>query len=237
MFRAETREPKVYYSIIQGSFRTQVPENDPKAVRREIDLDDGSKKVKFERVYDYLYGFIEKVEFFDGEYGRQLAITLGSDESGNTHVIQMNLETREAEDFLKKLPNVDLIKDVRFRAFKFTGNEGDDVRGLELMQEDEEGKHKVKVLNFFIDGDKKPINGMPAPEGETGNYSKDDWKIYFLQVRKFLVNYTLEVMAPKIAQAKEDRETRSPKSLEQQERMGYPTAESEGINPDDIPFD
>src|SRR5712671_932727 len=51
------------------------------------------------------------------------------------------------------------------------------------------------------------------------DYSKDDWKLYFLQVRKFLVNFTKEKMQAAVAQAVIDRGTAVPQSAEQEKRL------------------
>jgi hypothetical protein len=129
------------------------------------------------------------------------------------------------------LPNISLLKEVRLRPFNFEGD-GGEVRGMEVTQEDKEGKFTVKITNHFRDAALKiNINGYPDPTGETGDYSKDDWKLYFLQVRKFLVNFTKEKMQAAVAQAVVDRGTAVPQSKEQEDRI---TADEP--NPDDIPF-
>ena len=47
---------------------------------------------------------------------------------------------------------------------------------MEVTQEDAEGKFTVKISNYFRDAEKKEnINGYPSPEGDTDDYSKDDW--------------------------------------------------------------
>jgi hypothetical protein len=74
------------------------------------------------------------------------------------------------------------------------------------MQEDESGEFALKVTNYFWDEEgKKPAHGFPIPEGNRDDYTKDDWKIFFLQVRKFLINYTRANMEEKIGQAVYDR--------------------------------
>jgi hypothetical protein len=125
---------------------------------------------------------------------------------------------------------------------------------MEVTQQGVEGKYTVKVTNYFRDTDKKEnINGYPNPEGDTQDYSKDDWKLYFLQARKFLVNYTRETMQAAVAQAVIDRGVAVPQSAEQEARITEgtrveppkfikdrtPSKEevAEGIDIDDIPFD
>jgi len=94
---------------------------------------------------------------------------------------------------------------------------------MEIMQPDEKGDFKVKMTNFFQGPQtKEPLHGFPKPDGNTENYSKDDWKIYFLTVRKFLINYAKENMCPKLVQIPQ----RMPRTLEEQEgNVEYPTEE------------
>lgn len=221
MAREEIREKNTYYTITGGSFRVQVDKDDPTAVRRDWVSADGSKSgTKYERIVNSLIGYIEDVQFRDSEYGLQLYVMLDENADGAKPVVALSTSSREAEDFLKKLPNINLMKEVRLRPFNFEGNSGDEVRGMEVMQEDGNGEFNVKVFNHFRDFEQKTnINGFPNPDGDTDNYSKDDWKLYFLTARKFLVNYTKEKMMPAVAQAVLDRGTAVPQSVEQEERM------------------
>src|SRR5579884_3285181 len=226
MSREHIPTPNKYYTIVGGTFRVQVPQDDPAAVRRDWDSADGKTRgTKYERIVNALFGMIENVQFFNGDYGQQLLISLDFNEQQEQPIIALNMASREAEDFLKKLPNIDLAKEVRLRPFDFKDKEGQQVRGMEILQPNEEGEFKVKITNFFRDAEKKEnINGYPDPEGDTKEYSKDDWKIYFLQTRKFLVNYTKENICPKFAH-KAYRDVEAP--------IEYP---KDDINPDDIPF-
>lgn len=207
MSREEIREKNLYYTVIGGSFRVQVSADDPEAVRRDWTSADGSKSgTKYERIVKSLIGFIEDVQFRDGEYGLQMYVALDENNEGWKPVIALSTASREAEDLMRKLPNVDLLKEVRLRPFNFQGDGGDEVRGMEVMQEGGDGEFTVKVTNYFRDTEKKTnINGYPNPEGDTQEFSKDDWKLYFLQARKFLVNFTREKIEAKVAQAVVDR--------------------------------
>lgn len=221
MAREEIRENNQYYTIIGGTFRIQVSKDDPSAVRRDWTSADGSSSgTKYERIVSALVGYIEDIQFRDGEYGMQVYIMLDENADGSKPVIALSTASREGEDFLKKLPNINLLKEVRLRPFNFEGDRGDEVRGMEVTQQDGEGKYTVKATNYFRDAEKKEnVNGYPNPEGDTDEYSKDDWKLYFLQARKFLVNYTKESMQAAVAQAVIDRGTAVPQSAEQEERL------------------
>jgi len=232
MSREHIETPKTYYTIVGGSFRVQVSKDDPTAVMREWESADGKERgVKYERIVNALFGLIEEVSFADTKYGMQVYIKLDFNEKQQQPIIALNMASREAEDFLKRLPNIDLSKEVRLRPFNFEDRQShEEVRGMEVMQPNEQGEFKTKITNFFRDAEKKEnINGFPNPEGETADYSKDDWKIYFLSARKFLINYTKENICPKFR----DLPQRTPRSLEEERGVEYPKAD---INPDDIPF-
>jgi hypothetical protein len=228
MAREEVRDPSTYYSIIDGTFRTQVDQNDPYAVRREWKATDGKTGVKFERVVTALIGFITDISFFEGEYGQQIIISLDKGADGKTPKIALNTASREAEGFMKRLPAIDLAKEVRLRPYSFTDqSDGDEVRGIEVNQEDENGDFKRKIGDFFRDPETKAfLNGFPAPEGDTTDYTKDHWKLYFTKTRIFLADYTKQNIIPKIAV------TEHPQGTSQVEAAA-PAGEP---NPNDIPF-
>jgi hypothetical protein len=202
MSREQVVKRGKYYSIVAGTFRTQVPQEDPTATRRDWESADGKKSgTKYERIVNALFGYIKDVSFADGEFGMQVLIKLDENEEGDNPIIALGTSSREAEDFLRKLPNVDLSKEVRLRPFNFEGDNNEEVRGMEIMQQDSDDEFTVKITNFFRDKDKKEnINGYPNPEGDTADYSKDDWKIYFLSARKFLINYIKENICPQFTE-------------------------------------
>lgn len=213
----------LYYNVIDGTFRRRVNEDTPGATKREYETKDGGKGVKYEMVIDSLEGYVHGIGIYDGEFGRQLQIKLDPNEKGINPVIQFSVENAYGEDVLKKLPNVDFKKPLKLRPFAFTVQEnGREVRGVELKQDDE------KLFNFFFDPEKKEaINGYPVPDGDTDSYTKDDWKMYFLGARKFLITYFTENIRPRFE--KEVGEQPTQKDAPKEEVQ-------EDINPEDIPF-
>jgi hypothetical protein len=221
MSSEQLQEKNLYYTIISGSFRAQVDKDHPDAVRRDWTSADGQKSgTKYERHVKALIGYIEDIQFRDGEYGMQMYVMLDENAEGWKPVIALATSSRECEDLMKKLPNINFLKEVRLRPFNFEGSEGDEVRGMEVLQQDEHGEWEVKIKNYFRDTEKKVnINGFPNPEGDTEDYSKDDWKLYFLQARKFLVANTRDIIQATVAQAVIDRGTTVPSSKEQEDRI------------------
>lgn len=190
----------LYYSVIDGTFRRRVPDGTPGAVRREYETKDGTKGVKHEMVIDSLEGRIVDMGIHEGDFGRQLSIKLDPNADGVNPNLQFSAETTYGEDVLKKLPHVDFSKDVKFRPFAFTDQDnGKEVRGIEISQDGE------KYKNFFWDYEnKKPVNGHPELEGDTDSFTKDDWKIHFMKVRKFLIGYFTDNLAPKMQEAPQE---------------------------------
>lgn len=224
---------KVFWSVIQGKLKTEVPETHPDAEVRHWEAG-GKKGTKIERSVDSLRGIITDVSFYDGESdGRKfttLNVVLDENEQGKKPVISTGISTRYAQDILKKLPEVELDKEVRFRPFSFTPD-GEDkiVSGMEITQPDKIGKFTNKIGSFFHfqdgSGKWKAKDGYPLPEGDTSTYTSDDWQIYFKQVNRYLVNYCKEKIIPQFA-----AQEHAPKDIT--ESFEKP----QEINPDDIPF-
>lgn len=200
---------KRYFSIIGGTLRTQVAPTHEEAVARDWESSDGKKGTKYEREVKALFGTITEIELHDGDFGKNLNITLDADEDGISPVISVGTATQYGEDLLKKLPSVSLEKEVRIRPFDFLSKEDQkNVRGVEVMQQDEEGKFTVKVSNFYYDADKKENkNGYPAVDFDKEGADSDDWKMYFTKARKFMVKNLEETVIPKVSQSKPSEKT------------------------------
>lgn len=219
----------LYYQVIDGTFRRKVTEDTQGAVKREYETKDGNKGVKFEMVIDSLEGYIEEANIFDGDFGRSLQLKLDENPNGQNPHIQFSVENTYGEDMLRKLPNVDFSKPVKLRPYAFTNQEnGRDVRGVEVSQG--ETKHK----NYFWDFEnKKTVNGIPEPEGDKDEYTKDDWKMHFLSVRKFLITHFTDNVRPKMEAAAMEQRSEDRKSTITDTGAEYP---QEDIKAEDIPF-
>ena len=205
--------------LADGTLRRQVDKNTEGAVQRDYETTDGAQGTKYELVYKAIKGTVEDISFYDSDYGEKINITIASTGSSleqGEAVLQLGVGTPFGEDFLKKLPNINFAEEVIVRPYSFTDENDKDRRGVVITQQNE------KIQNYFFDPEnKKPINGYPEPEGEVASYTKDDWKIYFLKARKFLVQYAKEKVAlPK-------------KRAQESKKAEYP---EESISPSDIPF-
>ena len=205
-----------YYTVIDGTFRVQVPSNHPEAVQRDWTSKDGKQSgTKYERHVKALFGKVTGINIHDGEYGKNLNIYLDENDDGETPCITLSVSSRYGEDLLKRLPAL-TDQEYRFMPYDFVDEKNADrrIKGISVTSKDGEEKFTVKVGNFFFDGEKN-INGYPDPTDE----DKSDWAFYFKKANKFLVKYAEENVVPKYAKAEGSVE--------------YPAEE---IKPEDIPF-
>lgn len=245
-FRADPLEKKAnYYTIKEASFRLPSNQDDPEAVRRAYtNPKTGESGVAYERAYKALYGFITDVSFRestlkDNTVLRNINIHLGEDEAGVSQIISIPQGSRYAVDFMKRLPSIDLNKEVRLMPYDFE-KDGPRQVGLSVYHKDDEtGEFSIKVDNNFftkveeVDGVKEYTNlhGFPEPTEEDAT----DWPFYFKKVEKFLINYTKENILPKFSregksdQALDEALSDMPESLRSRHVK-------DDINPDDIPF-
>lgn len=184
-------EHKIYASILSsdGKIRVQCKEGDEGAVRREYETSDGEKGVKFEQVYDNLDGKITGIEFKDGEFGKQIIVEIAGVS------LAMSTASNFGEDFMKKLPMINLEQEVALFPYSFNSKDtGKNVKGITVYQADN------KLPNFFWDYEENTsCNGYPVPEGDTKKYDSDDWKMYYMTARKFLIKYTEDNIIAKMA--------------------------------------
>lgn len=174
---------KLFITVLaDGKFHQTVAEGTEGAVVRTYEDKEGVEKQKTELIHDSVSGIITGIAFEDGEYGTSLHITLD-----NEGIISMGTASSFGEDFMKKLPNIDLKKEVKLAPYAFEA-EGKNRKGVTVYQDNE------KIESYYFDKEaKKAINGMPEPEGDTSKFKSDDWKLHFLVVRKFLVAETSKI--------------------------------------------
>jgi hypothetical protein len=95
-----------YLSIQGGKIAQRVPE--ATAFTRTRTLETG--KVIHEQLYDSVEGIITGIKTRDGNYGKELHVTLADDAA---YVLQLSLSSGPASSLLKALPNVDPTKPLR----------------------------------------------------------------------------------------------------------------------------
>ena len=197
----ESREIKNYISISSDAkLRKVVPEGTPGAKERVYETtkkgEDGNfiKGVKIEKEYESVSGKITDIAFVNTDYGTLLQVTVTDPFlTDDVEVLSMSTSNSFAQDFMKKLPNIDLNKEVVLKPFAFTPEGGTrELKGLTVTQDG------IKVDKSFYDNEKKEnIMGMPTPDTKLKDEKnemkrKHGWKTYFKEIEIFLVDYTTE---------------------------------------------
>lgn len=186
-----TKQDNKFVTILaDGTLRLPVTEFTEGAVKREYETSDGKTGTKYELVFTEISGFITKVEFHDGEYGKSLQITM-SEEGEDDVIVSLNSSSNFGEDMMKKLMSIDTQKKVRLVPYSFTDEKGKSKKGITVYQDGE------KVRNYFTEGEgesTKLLHGYPAiPKVAKGKQiSTDEWKLYFMQARLFMIGYIEE---------------------------------------------
>lgn len=194
------RERKTFAIITaDGKIRVQSVEADPGAEKREFVKSDGTTVIKFERVYDDISGKIIDISFKDTDFGKMMNIMFEKEPGEDAElVLSIGASSNFASSIMCRLPNVDLKSELVIKPYSMEMKNGKTHKGVSVQQ------FGNKLTNFFSAKDpndeKKTIevNGFPPMLPMTPKPDKDDWKIYFMQVTKFLVNYTTENILPKL---------------------------------------
>jgi len=215
------KEQKNFVSILaDGLFHMTVPEGTEGARVRKYKTSDGTEGEKIELVYSEIVGKITNINFYEGDYGNQLQITV-VDGDDKPVVISMNASSNYGEDFMKKLPNVDLEKTVKISPYSFE-DKGKTKKGVTIWQHN--GTKTEKVTNYFYDVEKKKnLHGYPEFPAAISKLMKEGkkvptakWKLYFAEANEFLVEFIKEKFniegAPEVTS--DDLEDEISKSLE-----------------------
>jgi len=179
---------KTYLTIVRGTLTQKVDENTPNAKLRKYEKSDGSEGEKWELQYKSVSGVINSLDFKDSDFGEQFVIELK--DVDETYSLQFPVDSKYFSDFGKKVSNIHLDMEIVLRPFDFEP-EGKRRTGISIMQEG------VKIENYFWDNDnKKVLHGFPVPENKGEGFDNDDWKVYFIDVKKFLKKHVQGIVLP-----------------------------------------
>lgn len=198
----ETKNAGRFISVLgsAGDFRETVDQGTEGAKKRTYETSDGKTGEKWELSYKSIGGTITNMEIYEGDYGKNLILTIDAGDDGEVGV-SLSTNTPYGESMLKVLPNIDFNKEVTITPYNFTTDEGKNLRGVSVKQDDE------KVQNAFYDYEKKEsLLDYPEPEGDTSTWDSEDWKIFFTQCRKHTLKYAEENILPQFGGATEGGE-------------------------------
>lgn len=236
MYITEQEKGKYLSILSDGKFHERVDAGTDGAVERHYETKDGKKGSKWERVYTIVAGTIVDVDFHEGEFGKNIQLRVRGDEG--ECVISASVKSGFGEDIMKKLPNVPVGEKIKIEPYSFTNDTGRSVKGVTFWGASD------KFTNYFYDG----ANGIPMPD-KTKRYDSDDWMIYFTEVRKFLIDYTVRNVKPRYGGHAENNASQGGEGREEvydeKEKevfditkyrpKGYAEKKQE-IDPDQIPF-
>ena len=213
----------LYLSVVGGNMVEASEEGVEGAVKREYETSDGTKGTKWEILHKNLTGHLTTITFDDSKYGERAILKFQNGE--DKAQLSFPTDSKYFADFAKKAPNLDLSKEISINVYDFEPEEGKRLTGVSLKQDGD------KVDNYYWDG-KKTLHGMPeVSKEERKEYDSDDWKMFFLKVKKFLKK---KVQAMKIPEyTPETKNTDTPIKENKKE-------DTKGINSDtdedDLPF-
>ena len=217
---------------VDGTLREKVEEGALGSVRRDYEKTDGTKGTKFELVYAKIEGIIRDVRVYEGDQFRSLHITIENNVGGesDTAILSIPADGSYGDDVMKKLPVVDISLPVSFAPYSFEDDKGKNRRGMTIVQ------NSKKLQNYYYDfATKKSLHGFPEPEGDTATFKKEDWRIHFMKVRKFLIAETEKwIIAKNFPSASWGEE--KPLTEEEKKNRTDIKAEVDSIDPDAIPF-
>jgi len=187
------KSDNLYLSIIKGTLMQKVTEETPGAKKRDYETSSGGSGTKWEIHHKNLTGLITNIEFQTSDFGEQCRITILNSE--DSAIVSTPTDSRYFTDFAKKISNIDLSKFIVFNPYDFTNKEDKRIQGLSITQNGD------KIMNYFWDAEKKKVlNKFPNPDGDGDGFDTDDWKMYFLVVKKFLKKHVQTIKFPELAE-------------------------------------
>ena len=191
----KTSGGKTFATIVGGKIRVKVEEGTEGAERREYKTPAGVEGVKHELVYDRLSGVIKNISISEKEWGKMIDISIDGVN------LSLNVDTKYAQSIMERLPAIKIDQELQIVPYDFEP-EGKKRTGVNIYQGE-------KINSYYRDG-KKALNGFPTPDNNGEGFDKDDWKIFFTQVKKFLVTETekfIEKNIPEIDQQITEKDT------------------------------
>lgn len=190
------------------------------AIKREWEVA-GKSGESWEVLYKNLTGTIENIEIKELEFGDILNITITDKEKV---VLGMRVDSIYFRSFVQKLPKINLEAPVIFNAYKFTPKGSlYEISGISLKQ------HGEKIPNAYFDVAKEKYI-EEYPQRPSNDMTKDERKIYSIQVQMFLKTKLKEFIEKNFSyEATEKRAKERP--------TVSGDSEVTTINQDDIPFD
>jgi len=176
-------EKKTWLYISDGKIREKVEANTPSSEYRKVTME-GEVYELWEKVSDYVDGYITDITIKEGDYGRSLEISMFDGEEKFNVRIRWN--SQYAGQFMQKAPNIDFNEAVMILPYYFK----EEKKARIVIQQ-----NGVKIDSFYTKDDRK---GMPAfPE----NGNEDDLTLWKVNVSKFFHDELVSKVLPNLKKA------------------------------------
>lgn len=182
----QTSTNREYISVkAGGKFHKSVPVGTPGAVLREGVLKDGSSFSKTELLYNAVSGKISSVGIYEGKFGTSLNLIITEGEK--EVVASFSTLDKFGEDMMHKVLNIDMNKIVRIVPYSMEVD-GKTRSGVTVYQDEKKITSAFKVYDE-ISGRTTSVSGFPEFPVAVGTKkpSKEDYQIYNMQARKFML--------------------------------------------------
>jgi len=115
------------------------------------------------------------------------------DDDVNLWNVSFKESTKYCQDFLVKLPNINVSQVVKLTPYEMKGDDGKDKRGTSVMQ------NAIKLKNFFSQKEGETwVYREGFPEPKKPKLSDKEWKIYLIEIQCFLMDYVKAHIIPKL---------------------------------------
>jgi len=212
------RTSKTIYSIVGKTIRKRVG-------KEESDNRDVIKRTTargdeiYEQVFTEINGTIRDVDIYEHkEYGE--FININFDDGIDEFTLSIPASSSNGTKFLTRLPNVNLAEPVEIVPYQFEGDDGKEIRGINIYQGD---GFKTKIPPYFT---RKTPNGMPSvDEKEWGEMSKKQKSRFMDEVSEWLMGYMKDNI-----KFKPQTDAAGNEKIKEKERS------QEAVGDDDLPF-
>lgn len=212
-----------YLTIIGGNLKQKVTQETEGAKPRTYEDKEGNDQVKYELTHRNVSGKLASFDFDKKDFGVTMLEIVIIDSDGAKTQISTPDNSRYASDFMEKLPNIDLSKEIVFNTFDFEPKGKKRKTGVSIIQgktaDGEPNKLSTAYYNFDT---KKYVKGFPTvDQAEAEDYETDDWKMYYLQKKKYLVKETKKIFNKFISDVSVQAKTVEKKEVEADDDMPF----------------
>jgi len=172
-----------FLTVIKGTLMQRADEGTPGAKLRKYELKDGTKGEKWEIPYRAWSGIVRDLRFHTTDFGEMLNVEF------DDAILSLNTDSKYFGEFVKKFASADPQKEITIAPYDFETDDGKKKTGMNVVQDGEKLYDKFTTYNKET-REWSYAEGFPQPEGD--EVTGDDWKVYFIKVKKYLKKWVEE---------------------------------------------